>query len=483
MSDNSKSHEGRSSVRSLFERKPIELITQEEGRSKSVLSRHLGKLELLSLGIGGVIGAGIFVLSGIAAKEAGPAVIVSFLLAGIACAFSALCYSELAALIPAAGSAYSYAYATLGEGIAWFIGWNQVLRYTFTASMIASGWSGYVIGALHGIGVDLPVWLSNDPWSIPGGFIDLPATLLVIAITLLVLLGIRKSTRMTQLIVAVELTVLIVVILLGMFQINPANWDPFAPFGSLSVISAVALVFLAYAGFENVTTVAEEARNPQRDLPICILGSLGVAIVLYVGVIVVLTGMVPFDQVNIKDPIADAFGRTGLQLASTLIAAGAIAALTSVMVSVMIAQPRIVLAMARDGLLPRSIARISRSSGAPMLTTLAVSVAVGLGSAFVPIEKLAHLNSINILLLYALVCISALLLRYRQPALKRPYRAPLFPWIPLLGAVICIGLTLRLSLEVWCVFFAWTAIGLAIYFGYSRRHSRLIGSHNQMSNS
>lgn len=457
---------------SIFARKPMTRVLEEGAEMGGGLRRVLGATDLLAIGIGAIIGAGIFVLSGVGAREAGPAVILSFLLAGVACTFAALCYSELAALIPVAGSAYTYSYAALGEIVAWVIGWDLILEYIVGASTVASGWSGYAVLLLESAGIHLPIWLTSDPFT-PGGLIDLPAALIVALITVVVLMGIQKGSRLTRALVAIKLAVVAIVVAVGFFYVNPSNWQPFLPNGPSSVITAAGVIFFAYIGFDVVSTTAEEAHNPQKDLPFGIIGSLTICTILYIAIGAVLTGMVPFSEIDLASPVASAFQRAGLQLVSAIISAGAIAGLTSVIATLMIGQPRIFMAMARDGLLPPWAARIHPRFGTPVVTTVATGLAVGLASAFLPIEKLAHMTSIGTLMAFVLVCGGVLVLRWRQPKLCRPFKCPGVPWVPMLGMIICLGLMLSLPQETWLRLIVWMAIGFVIYFGYSRRHSRL----------
>jgi len=457
--------------RALFARKPLERILQEGSEGRGGMKRSLGPWELLALGIGAIIGGGIFVLTGVAARDAGPSVILSFILAGLACAFAALCYSELASMIPVAGSAYVYAYASMGELFAWIIGWDLILEYSLAASMVASGWSKYAVGILQSAGIKLPVWLADDPWSVDGGFIDLPALLLVMAMTAIVVAGIQGSMRLTQALVLIKLTVIVAVVVVGSFYIDPSNWRPFMPSGVRGMLAAAALVFVAYLGFDAVSTTAEEARNPQKDLPRGILGSLIVCTILYAGVSLVLTGVVPYTRIDTGEPIAAAFQSLGLRVFSSLIAAGAVAGLTSVLAASLIAQPRVLLAMARDGLLPRWSARIHPRFGTPVYTTAGTGILVGLAAAFVPIEELARLESIGTLFAFILVCSAVLVLRRVLPDVRRGYTVPLVPLTPVLGIVICLGLMLSLPAMAWLRLFAWMGIGLVIYFFYGRKNS------------
>ncbi|MBP7865489.1 MAG: amino acid permease [Acidobacteria bacterium] len=457
----------------LFARKPLALILADTEEQHGGMQRRLGRFDLLAIGIGAIIGAGIFVLSGVAARDAGPSVVLSFVLAGLACAFAALCYSELAAFIPVAGSAYTYTYASLGELVAWVIGWDLVLEYGIGAAMVASGWSKYALGVLESMGIRFPVWLANDPWSVAGGFIDLPALLLVMGLTGLVLVGIRESARLTRALVVVKVTVVLAVIVVGAFYVNPAHWNPFMPFGAAGTLGAAALVFVAYLGFDVVCTTAEEVKDPQRNLPVGIIGSLVICSVLYIGVSVVLTGMVPYTEIQPGEPIAQAFQSVGLRFFSAIIAAGAIAGLTSVLVANLIAQPRVLLAMSRDGLLPRWASRIHPRFGTPTATTLVSGTLMGLAAAFVPIEQLAHMESIGTLFAFILVCAGVFILRRTDPDAPRPYRVPFFPFTPVAGVLICLVLMFSLSRESWLRLLVWFVIGLVLYLAYGRRHSRV----------
>lgn len=460
---------------SPFARKPVGAYFAE-ARADAALRRALGAVDVLVIGIGAIVGAGIFVLVGVAARQAGPAVLLSFLLAAVACAFAALCYAELAAALPASGSAYSYAYAALGEIVAWLVGWNLVLEYTLGASLVASGWSGYCRSVLAGVGLALPASLANNAWSAPGGVIDLPAVAIVVGLTVPVLIGIRESATFTRAMVALKISIVLVVTVVGAFHVRPANWQPFAPLGPFAVLHAAALVFLAYVGFDVASTTACEVRDPRRDLPVGILGSLLISALLYAGMVVVLTGMVPYDQIDAASPIDSAFQAAGLGAIGTIITAGALVGLTSVLVALLIGQPRIFFAMAHDGLLPPRAAAVHPRFQTPVVTTLVSGVVIALAAGLVPIEDLANMTSIGTLLAFAAVCSAVPILRWRAPDLSRGFRCPGSPAVPLLGTAICLALTLQLDPATWVRLVIWTAIGLAIYFGYGRQHSRLEGA-------
>ncbi len=455
---------------SFLARKPISRALEEESHGTK-LRKSLSSMDLLAIGIGAIIGAGIFVLSGIGAHDAGPAVILSFLLSGIACAFAALCYSEMASMIPVAGSAYTYAYVTMGEIVAWIIGWDLILEYILGASTVASGWSGYMVSLLGDAGVSIPHRLRSGPFN--GGLIDLPALIIVVIVTAVITVGIKEGTRFTKALVALKLMVITIVIAVGIFYVNPSYWHPFMPLGPSSVVRAAAVVFIAYIGFDVVSTTAEEVKNPQRDLPIGIIGSLIICTVLYMAMGIVVTGMVPWQMINVESPVASAFEATGQRLISAFLSAGVIIGLTSVIAALMIGQPRIFMAMARDGLLPKWAAQVSHRFGTPVATTLVTGAAVGITSSLLPIESLAHMTSIGTLLAFVLVCGGVLMLRRHSPEIHRPFKTPFMPWVPILGMIICIGLMLGLPMETWLRLLIWMAIGLAIYFGYGRRHSRL----------
>jgi basic amino acid/polyamine antiporter, APA family len=493
---------------SLFARKPTNLLLKEMGESR--LRPVLGSLQLTGLGVGAIIGAGIFVIIGLVAKDkAGAATMLSFVIAGFACAFAALCYAEFAAMVPVAGSAYTYAYATLGELFAWIIGWDLLLEYGVGAASVAHGWSHYFTDFLRLLGVTVPHAVTNAPFDFnpatgsfvsTGAIIDLPAFLISALLTAVLVIGIRLSATFNAVMVAVKLAVVFLIIAVGVFYIDPQNWQPFAPYGysgisffgktitgqqgtggePLGVIAGAAIVFYAYIGFDSVSTHAEEARNPSRDVPIGILASLMLCTVLYIAVAAVLTGMVPYDKIDIDAPLAHAFSRVGLPWAHFLISLGALTGITSVLMVLMLSQPRIMLAMARDGLLPAGFfGSVHERFRTPWKATVLTGTAVGLMSALLPLRMLAELVNIGTLLAFVIVCTAVLIMRRRHPEAERPFRCPFVPFVPVLGIAFCLVLMFSLPAENWLRLILWLLLGFAVYFGYGRYHSVLARMRNR----
>ena len=487
----------------LFARKPLALLL-EEARGENRLRRVLGPVTLTSLGVGAIIGTGIFVLTGVAAHDkAGPALILSFGLAGIACVFAALCYAEFASMVPVAGSAYTYAYATLGELFAWIIGWDLVLEYAVGSSTVAHGWSAHFKDLLKSLGIEIPYAITNTPFDFDpetgrffatGAYLDLTAIAITALITVILVKGIRESAGFNAGMVAVKLAIVLFVIVVGIFYINPENWVPFAPYGytgvsffghtifgqsgaggaPLGALAGAAIIFFAYIGFDSVSTHAEEAKVPQRDVPVGIIASLIICTILYIAVSAVLTGMVHYDQIDINAPVADAFRQKGLPWAQRLIDIGAITGITSVLLVMMLSQPRVLLAMARDGLIPKGFfGAVHEKFRTPWKSTILTGIFVSLMSAFLPLRILAELTNIGTLLAFVIVCASVLVMRYTHPEAERPFRAPLVPLVPVLGILSCLVLMFSLPPENWWRLIIWLAIGFAIYFGYGRRHSIL----------
>lgn len=453
----------------LFRTKPI---NADHHLCDTGLRRVLGAFDLTLLGIGAIIGAGIFVLTGIAAATyAGPAIVVSYIVAGLACAFSALAYAELAAAIGGCGSAYGYAYAGLGELLAWIIGWDLILEYSVATSAVAIGWSGYAQNALAAVGLGLPPWLLNPPTA--GGLINLPAATIVLILAVLLALGVRESSRANAVVVVIKLLAITVFLAFAIGHVQPANWTPFIPFGWEGVMGGAALIFFAYIGFDAVSTAADEARNPQRDLPVGILASLAVCTVIYIVVAGVLTGIAPYKTLNNPSPVADVMLRLGYPWVAGMIAAGAIAGLTSVMLVLYYGLSRVFLAMARDGLLPPTFATVHPRTQTPVRVILVAGILMAGIAGFTPIGHVAELVNIGTLAAFFLVCLGVIALRYTHPDVPRPFRTPLMPFVPLAGAGTCLYLMAQLPAVTWLRFAGWLVVGFIVYFGYSRRHSAL----------
>jgi basic amino acid/polyamine antiporter, APA family len=456
----------------VLRRKPTAALLVEAQPHAAGLKRALRAFDLTLLGIGAIVGAGIFVLTGVAAaRYAGPAIMMSFVVAGFACAMAALCYAEFAAMIPVAGSAYSYSYATMGELVGWVIGWDLVLEYAVGAAAVAVGWSGYLTVILHGMGIDLPNAITHAPGA--GGIIDLPALLIVFLISGVLYVGISESARLNSIIVVIKLFAIAVVIIGGLFFVRPANWSPFAPFGWSGVMKGAAVIFFAYIGFDAVSTAAEEVIDPKRDLPIGILASLFVCTLLYILVAAVLTGMVPAHTIDVKAPLASAFVIRGLNYIAWIVSAGAVAGLSSVLLVLLLGQSRIFYAISRDGLLPAAFSKVHPRFRTPYIPTTLTGVAVGVTAAFLPIQDIAELTNIGTLFAFVLVCLGVWVLRKLEPELRRPFHTPFVPLVPILGVVFCLYLMASLPGVTWLRFFVWMGAGFAIYFSYGRFHSRL----------
>ncbi len=489
----------------LFSRKTVaelqtEAFAAETDRS---LKRALGAFNLTTLGIGAIIGAGIFVLTGqAAANYAGPAIVYSFLLAGTACAFAGLCYAEFSSMIPIAGSAYTYGYATLGELLAWIIGWDLILEYLFTSATVAVGWSGYVVSFLKDIGINIPaaftaapynhvapadagwnIWrLFTEGWVSTGAVLNVPAMVIVAIITVLLIFGIKESATFNNVIVVVKLGVILLFIAVGLAYINADNWDPFVPpsagpgkYGWDGILRAAGVIFFAYIGFDAVSTAAQEARNPKRDMPIGILASLAICTVLYITVSIVLTGIVKYTELSVPDPIAVAINQLGPGVAwlRPIIKIGAIAGLSSVILVMLLGQPRIFYSMARDGLLPPVFGEVHPKYRTPWIAQLLTGVVAVVIAGLFPIGLLGELVSIGTLLAFVIVCAGVLVLRRTDPAIQRPFKTPLYPYVPILGIAACGYLMYGLPRDTWARLIVWLVIGLAIYFGYSRYHSKV----------
>ncbi len=462
----------------IFRRKSTEVLLAELVPHGGGLRRVLKPLDLMLLGIGAIIGAGIFVLTGVGASYAGPGLVLSFVLAGFACAMAALCYAEFAAMIPIAGSAYSYSYATMGELIAWIIGWDLVLEYAVASAAVAAGWSHYLTVILSGLGLHLPDALTHSPGTAPGAIVNLPALLIVFLISGILYIGVQESARINSLIVGVKLAAVVMVVVVGGFFVQPTNWSPFLPFGWSGVLSGASYIFFAYIGFDAVSTAAEEAIEPQRSLPTGILASLAVCTFLYIAVSLVLTGMVPTRHIDIEAPLAAAFVARGLNFAAGVISLGAVAGLTSVLLVLLLGQSRIFYAISRDGLLPPVFSRVHPKFQTPSIPTILTGLAVGLTAGLVPIKEIAELTNIGTLFAFVLVCLGVWILRNVEPELARPFKTPAVPIVPLLGAGSCALMMFGLGVVTWMRFIVWMSVGFAIYFGYGRFHSKVANAVN-----
>jgi APA family basic amino acid/polyamine antiporter len=483
----------------LFRTKPVasaaEVAAEAAAAGEPTLKRALSAHHLVALGIGAVIGAGIFVLTGhAAANHAGPAVVLSFIIAGVACGLAGLCYAEFASMLPVSGSAYSYAYATLGEFVAWFIGWMLVLEYTFAAATVSVGWSGYFTGLLDsisrgfGVSVTLPAALTSAPFAVESGrlvptgsIINLPAVAIATAIAALCYRGITQSAFVNSIIVLIKLLVIFMFMGFSLKYVNPDNWVPFIPeaqgpetFGWGGVLRAASIVFFAYIGFDAVSTAAQEAKNPQRDMPIGILGSLFICTLIYIAMSAVMTGIMPFSMLGTPKPVATALETyPDLAWLKTIVEIGAIAGLSSVILVMMVGQPRIFYSMSRDGLIPPAFGRIHPKHRTPHFGTIVVGVAAVLLAALLPIGRLGEMVSMGTLLAFATVCIGIPVLRRTRPDLQRAFRVPAAPVVGILGAAACLYLFYQSFKNNWHWMLGWIVIGLVIYFGYSRSHSKL----------
>lgn len=447
------------------------------------LRRVLTATDLTLLGIGCIIGTGIFVLTGVAAAEhAGPAIVLSFVIAGLACAFTALCYSELSSAIGGSGSAYGYAYAGIGEIVAWVIGWCLILEYGVATATVAIGWSGYLQKILQPTGFWLPATWTEAPMD--GGTMNLSASLIVLAITGLLAIGVKESARFNAAVVFIKLIAIATFIVVAGPHVDVAHWHPFIPsetvdangvhhFGWPGVVTGAATIFFAYIGFDAVSTAGEECKNPQRDLPIGILASLMVCTVLYIVVSGILTGVVPYALIDLKAPIADAMSKLGIRWAEAVISAGAIAGLTTVMLVLFYGLTRVFFAMSRDGLLPKVFATVHPKTGTPVRVIFGSGVLISLIAGFSPINKVAELVNMGTLAAFVMVCLSVIILRRTRPDLDRRFKTPFVPVIPILGMLFCAYLMYSLPAVTWHAFFIWMGLGLGVYFAYSRTHSTL----------
>lgn len=454
----------------ILRTKSIDLL--RAGAEEKGLKKTLGALDLVLLGIGCIIGTGIFVLTGVAAaKYAGPALMLSFVLSGLACGFAALAYAELAAIVPIAGSAYTYSYAALGEIIAWIVGWNLVLEYSVGSSAVAAGWSGYVVGLLKSAGIVLPQAYTAVPAD--GGIVNLPAMFIALFLSLMLVRGTKESATLNRVLVLIKLVAVFIFLFLAGPKVDVANWTPFMPYGFSGVAAGAAIIFFAYIGFDAVATAAEECRNPNRDLPIGIVGSLIVCTILYIVVAGVLTGVVPYTQLNNAEPVAFALRYIGYNMGSALVGTGAICGITTVLLVLMYGQTRVFFAMSRDGLIPASICKVHPRYGTPHVITIVAGIAVALIAGFTPIGIIAELTNIGTLFAFVVAAIGVLVMRFTRPDIHRPFKCPAVWLISPLAVISCAYLMYNLPVETWLRFGIWSLIGFVVYFAYSYRNSAL----------
>jgi basic amino acid/polyamine antiporter, APA family len=457
----------------LWRIKPVDLIMKQSEQHEQGLKRTLGPISITAMGIGAIVGTGIFVLTGVAAaRYAGPGLILSFIVAGIVSGLAAICYAEFASTVPIAGSAYTYSYATLGELIAWIIGWDLILEYAVGAAAVSIGWSGYITDFLKGaFGITLPKALTASPFS--GGIMNVPAVLIILLVTTLLILGTSESTKVNNTIVAIKLAVIVFFLIVGFGHVNTANWTPFLPFGAGGIFKGAAIIFFAYIGFDQVSTSAEECRNPSKDLPLGIILSLVVCTVLYIAVTATLTGLVSYTKLDVASPVSHALILIGLKGSGSIISVGAICGLTTVLLILLYGQSRIFFSMSRDGLLPGLFSRIHPRFRTPYFSSLIIGLVVAAIAGLTPIDVVAELTNIGTLAAFVLVSGAVLILRRTQPSLRRAFRVPFVPVLPILSMLGSCVLIVSLPLVTIIRFLVWLAIGLIIYFVYSRNSSHL----------
>lgn len=481
--------------RNLFIKKPVGAVEPEVETSESSKQgpkRHLGSLQLTSIGIGAIIGAGIFVITGQAAAfSAGPGVLISFLIAAIVCVFAGLCYAELAALIPIPGGAYSYGYVALGEFVAWCIGWASVIQYLASSCTVAVGWSGYFMSILKDFGLTFSSKFTTTPiiynpetgWQLSGAILNVPAVAIVLLICLMISIGIKAATTLNNIMVAVKLITIVLFIAFGAFYVNTANWSPLIPentgvfgeFGWSGILRAAGLVFFAYNGFDTVATLAQETKNPQKSIPRGILGSLGISTIAYIAMVLVLTGVVSYTMLGVSDPISVVLNAMGPKFIwfGFVVKIAILAALTSVVLAVLLAQTKIFFTMSKDGLLPARLCRLHPKRGTPVFITGIIACCGIVIAGLFPVDMLGQLVSLAVLIVFAVMCLGVLILRYSKPDAPRAFKVPFVPYVPILGIACCLGQTLFLPLTTWFQFFIWMLFGLVIYFKFGFKHSKL----------
>ncbi|WP_097073400.1 amino acid permease [Ureibacillus xyleni] len=456
----------------LFRKKNIhDLLSKNNGVR---LKQTLGAFDLILLGVGAIVGTGIFILPGtVAASHSGPAIVFSFLIAALVCALAAMCYSEFSSAIPVTGSAYTYSYIIFGELLAWFVGWALILEYGLASASVATGWSAYLISLLEGLNIFIPASLTG-PFNPDGGtFINLPAVLIVVIITYLLTLGMQESAKINRIMVFVKVGVILLFIFVGVFYVKPDNWQPFMPFGFEGVLAGGALVFFAYLGFDAVSSAAEEVKNPQRNLPIGIIGSLLVCSFLYISVSLVLTGIVPFTDLNVSNPVSYALQLVGQDWISGVISLGAVTGMMTVILVMIYGGSRLIFAIARDGLLPNILTKLNPKHNTPDINTWIFGIAVAFCAGFIPLNTLAELVNMGTLIAFTIVSIGVIFLRKNKSIPKGGFKVPLFPILPILSFIACLFLMLQLSIHTWIACSIWFVVGLIFYFVYGRKHSTM----------
>ncbi|MGM0749898.1 MAG: amino acid permease [Bacillota bacterium] len=457
---------------SLFRKKPLDILLAQS-QTKS-LSRSLSAFDLVLLGIGCVIGTGIFVITGtVAATGAGPALILSFILAGLACALAAFCYAEFSSSIPVSGSVYTYSYATLGELLAFLIGWDLMLEYVIALAAVATGWSSYFQSLLAGFHLHIPAALTGAPGSSPGAVFNLPAAVIILIITAIVGRGVKESTRFNNVIVLMKIAIILLFIIVGIGYVKPDNWSPFMPFGINGVIASAATVFFAYLGFDAVSNASEEVKNPQKNMPIGIIGALAICTILYIAVSLVLTGMMPYTQLNVGDPVSFALKFVGQDQLAGIISVGAIVGITTVMLALLYAQVRLTFAMSRDGLLPALFAKVHPTFKTPFQNTWLTGIVAAGIAGFINLGTLAHLVNMGTLAAFTVISIAVIVLRKKHPDVTASFRVPFVPVVPIISAGLCLYLASSLPGVTWLSFVIWIAVGAVVYILYSKKHSQL----------
>lgn len=456
----------------IFRKKSMAGLLEQSGKKE--LSRSLGLLDLIFLGVGCVIGTGIFVITGVVAAEStGPAIMISFVIAGIACALAAFCYAEFSSAVPVSGSVYTYTYATIGEFFAFLIGWDLMLEYVLAISAVATGWSAYFQSLIKGFGLQVPAALASAPAMGQGGLINLPAFIIILVITALVSRGVKESIKFNNVMVFIKLAVILLFIFAGIGYVKPENWTPFVPFGFEGIVTGAATVFFAYIGFDVIATASEEVKNPKRNMPIGIIASLLICTMLYIAVSGILTGMVSYEKLNVADPVAFALFSVGQDKIAGVISVGAVAGITTVLLALIYAQVRLSFAISRDGLLPETLSKVHKKYKTPFSNTWLTGIIAASIAGFVDLTTLAHLVNMGTLAAFTLVSIAIIVLRKKFPEIKASFRVPFVPVFPLISASFCLYLALSLPKITWVSFVIWIALGVIVYFTYAKKHSHL----------